>query len=577
MPIPMQDLRPKAFLPLLLLLLLATDGGSVPAQQAPRPAAEAPRPATAPTDGAIAALTTRLDAYLAQYQAEGILNGTVLVAEHGRVVLARGYGFADVEWRVPNAPDTRFRVASLTKAFTAMLVMQDVAAGRLRVDGRVGDYLPEYPSVEGRRITIAQLLNHSAGLPEYTWTADLIEAQVPDRPQDFIRRFAHDPLLFKPGTSFSYSNSGYYLLGLILERLEGAPYERILKERLLDPLGMLDSGYEHPQDVVPRMASGYLRVLAGRENPRYRYQDPGRRAWYREESRLEKPIYRDMVTLYAAGAMFSSAHDLYRWDRALASGRLLPPDLMQYYFRAGRGNYACGWFAARVDADQLPRFLEDFESFKPRPAGDATDVQWHTGSVNGFVTSMLRQPEHDRVVILLNNTGMTRLAEINAGLVALLDGRAPARMRRSVAEHAALAALQGGPEAGARLFRDLRENRDEYYVSQNELVTISGALQRIARPKEAVAVLEAGLETYPGSAKVLDHLAQAYLAAGDSVAARSATRRLLALLQDGKAVPAREREDLRRSASERLTRIESEGQSHATGAGEPNAPASPRG
>ncbi len=520
----------------------------------------------------------RIEAFVRQFHDEGLFNGVVLVAEHGRPVLAKGYGFANIEWSVPNTVDTKFRIASLTKQFTALLALQLVAEHRLDLDKTVSDYLPAYPRDNGARITVHQLLNHTAGIPEYTWTGDLIDAQTPVRPDEFIKRFWAQPLMFEPGTGFSYSNSGYYVLGVILERITGRSYEELLHERVLDPLGMTDTGYDHVEDVLPRRATGYLRVFGGRENPRYRYVDPARQVVYRAASDYELPIYRDMVTLYAAGAMYSTAGDLLKWDRALAEGRLLPAALYRTWFRAGRGNYGCGLFTARVPVPDVGAFFDDFEGY--RPAADdrrpRTTVQYHTGSVNGFISSIARFPDEDRVVILLNNTGMTRLPELNAGIVSILHGVPALPPRHSIAERVARTMVQDGVAQGRAEYAALRARRDEdYFVSANEIATLADSLQRLGRTKESVALLELGSETFPDSVKCLDRLAAAYDASGNAESARASSKKLLLQLAADKRLSARERDELRRAASERLTRLD--GNDRNSSAGDARRVGSPNG
>ncbi|MBP7146367.1 MAG: serine hydrolase [Acidobacteria bacterium] len=500
----------------------------------------------------------RIDSLLTEYASEGVFNGTVLVADRGQIVFSRGYGYANIEWQVPNAPDTKFRIASLTKQFTAMLALQLVAEGRLRLDATISDYLPEYPVEQGRKITIHHLLTHTSGIPEYTWTADLIGAQVPNRPDDFIKRFSTLPLEFEPGSSYSYSNSGYYVLGVILERVSGRRFEQLLHEQILDPLGMRDTGYDHVQELVPRRATGYLRVLAGRENSRYRYVDPEDVQAYAAGERFEHPIYRDMITMYAAGAMYSTAEDLYRWDRALASGTLLPPALMESYFRPGLSNYAYGWFVAKVPVQDVLGYLEDFEDWKPDPnyKGESITLEWHGGSVNGFMSSIVRVPELGQLIIVLNNTGMTRLAEINAGIMALLNNTRVPPVRRSVAERVARTLLEGGQDAGTREFRDLAKRTSEgYFVSLAEISTLSRRLREMSRTREAITLLELGAEVYPDSARFLDQLAQAYQANGEVRAARERTQAMLEIVGQDPRIGSQERDSLRRRAEERLREL----------------------
>jgi CubicO group peptidase (beta-lactamase class C family) len=565
--------RPGVLISLLLAVM-------VPLSANPLNAANIAAPPPAPAGGPGEQLAERIDSFLAPFHNEGLFNGVVLVAEHGQVLFSKGYGLANIEWNVPHTPDTKFRIASLTKQFTAMLVLQSIADGKLRLDGTISEYLAEYPKENGGSITVDELLHHTAGIPEYTWTGDLINAQLPDRPADFIKRFSSLPLMFRPGSSFSYSNSGYYVLGVILERITGKPFEQLLHERILDPLGMRNSGYDHVEDVLPQRATGYLRVLAGRENPRYRYLDPARPVVYRAVTDFELPIYRDMITLYSAGAMYSTANDLVRWDRALAEGKLLPRELADFYFKPARSNYACGWFVGRVPAADATSFFEDFEGWRAQASDrrPSIAVEYHTGSVNGFISSIARLPDEDRVIIVLNNTGMTRLPEINSGILAVLHGATPAPPHHSLAEKIAHTMLEGGIEAGAHEFRDIRTRKDAtYIVSANEISAVATTLTRLHHGKEAIALLELGTEAFPTSTKCLDGLADAYQASGNADSARASLRKLLAQIAGDTRLTAREREEMRRTAVERLSHLGDGNAPDGTSAGDSRHVGSPDG
>ena len=180
-----------------------------------------------------------IDRVATRYAEYGYLSGTVLVAKHGNVIYERGFGEANIEGLAPNMPTTKFGIASLTKQFTAVLVLQQVEDGKIRLDGHVADYLPWYRKDTGERITVEQLLHHTSGLPgdfDQPEFGDGQEAQTRMEPREFAEKVCQKNLASEPGTKWAYSNCGYDLLGLILESASGESFEELLRERLLEPL-----------------------------------------------------------------------------------------------------------------------------------------------------------------------------------------------------------------------------------------------------------------------------------------------------------------------------------------------------
>ena len=269
----------------------------------------------------------KIDTLMKLYYEYGQFNGTVLVAEHGKVVYRKGFGLADMEWDIPNQPDTRFRLGSITKQFTSMIILQLVQRGKLKLDGKITDYLPDYPKKTGDRITIHQLLTHTSGIPGYTEFPSFFRdiSRNPSSPAEFVRVFADSALLFEPGARFSYSNSGYFLLGVMIEKVTGKPYEQVLQENILSPVKMNSTGYDHHATILKKRASGYEKDGAGYVNAEY----------------------LDMSLPYSAGALYSTVEDLYLWDRALYTDRLLPEKakelLFTPYIPAFGGGYGYGW------------------------------------------------------------------------------------------------------------------------------------------------------------------------------------------------------------------------------------------
>jgi CubicO group peptidase (beta-lactamase class C family) len=230
-------------------------------------------------------------------------NGSALVAENGKIIYKGAFGMANMEWNIPNTPDTRFRLGSITKQFTATAILQLVEQGKIKLDGKLSDYLPDYRKDVGEKVTIHHLLTHTSGIPSYTSQSGFFEnvSRNPYKVDDFVKKYASGDLQFEPGSKYTYNNSGYFLLGAIIERVTGKPYEQVLKENLFDPIGMKNTGYDHHDTIISKRASGYSLKPDGYTNA----------------------PYLDMSIPYAAGSLYSTVEDLYLWDQALSTEKLL--------------------------------------------------------------------------------------------------------------------------------------------------------------------------------------------------------------------------------------------------------------
>ncbi len=303
-------------------------------------------------------LSSIIDAYMQDQVADNLFSGAILVAHQGKVVISKGYGMADWETQVANTPQTRIRLASLTKPFTAVAILMLHARGQLSIHDSICRYVPNCP-VYWEPVTIRHLLNHSAGIPNYTDFADFEQTEMLRTTRDnLIGRFKHLPLLFEPGTLYSYSNSGYVLLGLIIERVSGQPYEIFLQSNIFVPLDMVNTGYDHNHEwIQPGQASGYtsIGILAP---------------------------FIDSSTLDAAGGLYSTVEDLYRWDQALYTEQLLPTILRDEMFTPDLNGYGYGW---RISNHNGQRTVS------------------HTGMINGFSNYIVRYPDEHLTIIMLSN------------------------------------------------------------------------------------------------------------------------------------------------------------------------------
>ena len=220
--------------------------------------------------------TARMEQVIQSHVSAGTFMGTVLVARDGAVIVDKAYGMANVEWDVPNTTATKFRLGSITKQFTAAAILLLEERGKLKVEDRVKSYLPDSP-MAWDRITIFNLLTHTAGIPNFTSSPDYNTIKLSARSADAaVTSFRDRPLDFGPGEKMSYSNSGYLVLGAIIEKVSGQTYEKFVSDNLFAPAGMTDSGYDSNSAIIKRRASGYVRTPAGFTNAGYLHMSTAR-------------------------------------------------------------------------------------------------------------------------------------------------------------------------------------------------------------------------------------------------------------------------------------------------------------
>ncbi|NJP06026.1 MAG: beta-lactamase family protein [Chloroflexaceae bacterium] len=298
-----------------------------------------------------------------------LFSGVLLVVDHGQVIVHKGYGLADSEQGSANTPQTRFRLASLTKAFTAMAILILQHQDKLNVQDPICTYLPDCPA-EWQAITIRHLLTHTSGIPNYT---DFIEFETTEMltttTTELLSRFRDLPLAFAPGEMYSYDNSGYVLLGLIIERVSGQSYADFLQSAIFTPLGMTSTGYDQNVGAIqPGQAMGYTSIGV-------------------------KAPFIDTSTLFAAGGLYSTAEDMLRWHQALKSEQLIPQALMQEMFTPLHMGYGYGWKMQRV-ADHL--------------------AATHSGYFNGFSNYIVHFKDDDLFILVLSNLQSAASYDISA-------------------------------------------------------------------------------------------------------------------------------------------------------------------
>jgi CubicO group peptidase (beta-lactamase class C family) len=370
-------LRPGCLGLLALILALAPFACALQPAGAVAGATSTPRTAAAPLRRS---LTARLDAYLRQEVNAGRFGGSVLIARRGLVLLERGYGEANYQAGVRNTAATAFRIGSVTKQFTAAAILLLQERGKLRVQDAICRYIPSCPAA-WRSITIHQVLTHTSGIPDYHQFPEYSRpAEVPSTLARFIADMGTKPLLFVPGTRFSYSDSGYVVAGAVVGKAAGEPYAAFVQDAILTPLHLQHTSFSG--DNLPRVAVGYA-------------------------APFDRATGLDLPFPSPSGGLYSTASDLYRWDQALNAGQLLSAASLAQMFSPyvaasesfprgfSQTHYGYGWF---ITSDY--GHLLDF----------------HTGVVPGFRAFNGRYPDDDSEIILLSNLDATQPTDMGAAL-----------------------------------------------------------------------------------------------------------------------------------------------------------------
>ena len=422
-------------------------------------------------------------------------NGSALVAENGKVIYKGGFGLANMEWNIPNTPDTKFRLGSITKQFTATLTMQLVEQGKIKLDAKISDYLPDYRKDIGEKVTIHQLLTHTSGIPSYTGQPGFVEnvSRNPYKVDDFVKKYASGDLEFEPGSKYSYNNSGYFLLGAIIEHVTGKPYEQVLKENIFDPLGMKNTGYDHHDTIIPKRATGYSKTPDG-------YTNAG---------------YLDMSIPYAAGSIYSTVEDLYLWDQALYTDKLVSAQSKALMYKPFLQDYAYGWVV------QNASFKQD---------GKDVPVIRHGGGINGFTTTIVRFPQEKNLIVLLDNTGTGYLDRLSDSIAKILYNQPYEQPKISIVPVLAKTIAEKGIAAGVAQYRDLKAKESATYdFSEAELNQLGYGLLRTGKPREAIEIFKLNVEAYPQGFNTYDSLGDAYVAINERELAKQNYKKSLEL------------------------------------------------
>jgi CubicO group peptidase (beta-lactamase class C family) len=420
-----------------------------------------------------------IDKYLSACFDRELINGAVLVAEKGKIILKKAFGPANSEWDIPNSTDTKFYLYTLSQQFTAALVLKLVEEGKIKLNGTIRDYLPDYREDTGKKITIHHLLTHTHGLQdlEYTHLPLVNTFDV----KEFIKRFLSTDPEFEPGKKFKFSTfAGYTLLAAIIEQVTGKTYEQVLHEKILKPVNMKNSGFIYPNSVLKKRASAYLNTTDERRTEFFRFGSNG------------------------ATSLYATVDDLLLWDRALAGDTLLSEKTKKLMYQAHvpssqSGSTGYGWNIVNLASDKTKK-----------------RVAWQTGAGYAAVWRVL---DDDIVIISLNNKICGKLLEICIGVSNILFKRPGILPKRSFVNNLNKVVATEGIQAAIRKYGELRKSSpNEYNFEESELNILGDHLLSINKIAEAIEIFKLNLDVYPNSWYIYARLGEA-LVKGNNIEA----------------------------------------------------------
>jgi len=329
-----------------------------------------------------------IDKYLSSVYAPNLPGAAVLAVMDGEVILKKGYGMADMELNVSLSPEMVFRIGSITKQFTAVGILMLVEEGKIKLDDLITVYLPEYP-LKGRKVTVRHLLNHTSGIKSYTSMPEFFKMMRKDiKVNELIDVFKDQKYDFDPGEKYLYNNSGYILLGAIIEKITGEKYSDFIKKRIFDKIGMKNSYYGVAAPIIKNRVKGYSFT----------------------ENCVENSAYISMTLPYAAGSLLSTVDDLYKWNRYLNSGKLISKKSLEKLYKKSKLNNG-------EEINYTFGFVKiNFKGY--------TQI-CHGGGINGFISNKLYIPKKDIFVAILTNSTENKVSPefVSQWIAALLIGK----------------------------------------------------------------------------------------------------------------------------------------------------------
>ena len=416
----------------------------------------------------------QLDKIMSTHYQNGQFQGAVLVVMNGEMIYRKAFGYANIEWEIPNAPETKFTIASLGKAFTAAIILQLVEEGKIKLDDPISKHLSTYRKDIGMRVTIHQLLRHTSGIPwsdrghklSYTFN-------------DLVMQANEYELLFEPGTQFDYSNSGYNLLGAMIQEITGNSFEDELNKRILIPNKMYNTGLVKNRPILEKRAVGYDRLPGGE---------------------FLNTDWQDQSYAWGAGGMYSTVDDLYKWDRALYNDNFLSAKSRELMFTAGLRSAGYGWNVGKYKKNNVEGLGTLANGF---------------GGTNGFSSLIARLLEDRYFIVALSNMNQIPQGRIANDLWnTILDFEVEPTL--SSADTIYAIALKDGVSPAVMRYKEMLVLNKEASLPNESGINRAGYvfLRMDDRIKDAIRIFELNVELHPESANVYDSLGEAYMILG---------------------------------------------------------------
>jgi CubicO group peptidase (beta-lactamase class C family) len=433
----------------------------------------------------------KIDSLLSAYCEADCFNGVVLVSKKGEVILKKAYGIADREMNVPMTINTKFRIASLSKPFTSMIILQLAEDGLIKLDGKITDFVPDYTGEMGDTITIEELLTHTSGILEnLDKEREVIQERLYHSLRDMVRFAEESGLYFEPGTGFHYSNLAYNILAYIAEKVTNKPFDQLLTERIFIPLEMKDTKQLNAAVIEKDLAKGYeYKLLYGYENA----------------------TFYDPSYTVGPGGLISTVEDLLKFDQALYARKFISAGLYNRMFLATRqGSYGYGWeLSKRTVANRK----------------DTLHIVSHSGSINGFGSYMARIESDSILVIVLKNSRTDSYISpayapvIGQEIISILLGDKIAIPKRSIARKIACLIGQNGIHEAIKEYYQIKNTDYEHFnFEESELNKLGIELFfRFKRPEEALKIFEINMTEFPYSYNVYDSYAYVLMEKGDYI------------------------------------------------------------
>jgi CubicO group peptidase (beta-lactamase class C family) len=432
----------------------------------------------------------QINDFLETYHQYGKLNGAVLVADNKEILFKKGFGMADFDWQQPNTPQTRFRIASISKQFTALMILQLVEEGKLKLEDKISTFIAEYPKDKAEKITIHHLLSHTSGIVHYFPDFYQKFSKTQYTPEELMRLFWNIDLLFEPSTNYRYSSFGYVVLGVILEKVTGKNYETNLQERICKPLKMQNTGIDNDLNIISQKAKGYL-----------------------ASGNLVNCEYRNMSTVFATGQIYSTVEDLHLWHKALNTNQLLSEKYRNLLFTPNQNNYGYGWLMTSQELSKDKK----------------VNTTWHTGGFNGFNAIILRE-ENGYFVTILANAEPTEVENIAKGILQIVH-KVPFELpKKSIAQTLAKTIENQGIEVGLTQYKQLQSTSpNDYDFAEGALIGLSEYFGMLKKTDIVLRLLEFNAEIYPNSSWTYSNLGSVYAQLGNEQKAVEYYEKTLAL------------------------------------------------